>query len=381
MILQEDRRRTGPSGRWLRTTLEFAAPDLWRLEARAPRERGGGPRRLWWVAALVLGAGTGALWSTWAAPGPVRDPAVTTAATLVESGCFCLPTPPLGTAPSTLTVLVLAGLLTIASPVVAVSTVVLGAGIVTATSTAAAAARAGWSPAAGPLAAILLATSPVLAAAAGVEAVLTVVLLAALLHAVVAVRPMTAGLVGGLLVLVRPDLALFTVLAAVVLRRMRTGVVATVLTAVTWTAAALTHRGPPVPEPWRAVAGGAAAWSHAGAQYLEHAPAATLVAVAALLAGLVTAVGAVLEGRAGEPAVILLGLGGPLHLVVLVATGVAPSAVALTAATVAALLLLALGAARAPREVVTVLAAGLVLAGAAYVATHDVATAFLTPGP
>lgn len=162
--------------------------------------------------------------------------------------------------------------------------------------TAAIARRLGWSRWAGPAAGLGCATSPLLASTIGLETGLAVALLAALAWATVSRRAVCAGVVGALLVLTRPDLALFTFLGVVLAGRAwwRTGLIAA-LGVVPWTAASWLLFGSAVPDTLFIKAGSSDGWFHrylwlnSPLMYWRFWPAETAALIPLAAAGLVVA--------------------------------------------------------------------------------------------
>jgi hypothetical protein len=141
------------------------------------------------------------------------------ARTLAQHGQWGLqPGHPANTATSPLNVVLLAGLIRLSgAPVLAVGILLIILLTATGYALCVICARLGRSPWLAAIAASLLAVNPLLISTIGLETYLAVALIAALGAAVVAQRPVIAGLLCGLLVLTRADLATFALAGLIAL--------------------------------------------------------------------------------------------------------------------------------------------------------------------
>jgi hypothetical protein len=133
------------------------------------------------------------------------------ARTLAQHGQWGLqPGHPANTATSPLNVMLVAGLIRLCGgPVLAVGILLIISLTATGYALSATCARLGYSPWPAAVAVSLLAVNPLLISTIGLETYLAIALIAALGAAVVAQRPVITGLLCGLLVLSRADLATF----------------------------------------------------------------------------------------------------------------------------------------------------------------------------
>lgn len=259
---------------------------------------------------------------------------LTYARNLAEHGCWCL-TSGVGanTATSPLNVALLAaGIVVFGSPMITVGALLTGC----------LAALAMWlRRLGGDLAALvgpaLLASTPVLTSALGLETYLAVALLVAVVRYGTGVRPRAVGVASGLAVLSRPDMAVAVAAAVVVLAsargwwpRVRTAAGTALLVAGPWFALAWWRLGSAWPDTLP-VKAGQSGWGAGGTVhllnslplYLQAWPVATGLTLAVLAVGAL-AVGLAVRDRSW-PAVAL-GLGGTADLLAMAATAQAPAA-------------------------------------------------------
>lgn len=289
-----------------------------------------------WGPAAAFGAAAAALVFLVAHRGLIDDAYITLdyARTLAQHGQWALePGHPANTATSPLNVLLLAGL------IVASGAPVLSAGILLVAALAAAGAalsvictRLGRSQWLAGIAVGLLAVNPLLISTIGLETYLGVALIAALGAAVLYQRPVTAGLMCGLLVLTRADLAAFALaglIAAVASAPARTrvkrfgqvaGVAATV--GLPWFAASWWWLGSAIPdtllfkisEVWVGNSFASGLW-----HYELGYPRATALSVLPAIVGLFvliawSALGAFRRGGPAAVLAVVWGLGAFLHI-------------------------------------------------------------------
>jgi hypothetical protein len=139
------------------------------------------------------------------------------ARSLAQHGQWALePGHPANTATSPLNVLLLAGLIVLSgAPVVSVGILLIASLATTGIALSAICARLGRSQWLAAIAVSLLVVNPLLISTIGLETYLGIALVATLGAAVVARRPVATGVVCGLLVLTRPDLAAFALAALI----------------------------------------------------------------------------------------------------------------------------------------------------------------------
>lgn len=291
-----------------------------------------------WGPVAALGAVAGALVFLVAHRGLIDDAYITLdyARTLAQYGQWALePGHPANTATSPLNVLLLAGL------IVASGAPVFSAGILLVATLAATGAalsvictRLGRSQWLAGIAVGLLAVNPLLISTIGLETYLALALIAALGAAVLRQRPVTTGLVCGLLVLTRADLAAFALaalIAAIASAPARTrvkcfgqvvGVAATV--DLPWFAASWWWLGSAIPdtllfkvsEVWVGNSFASGLW-----HYELGYPLATALSVLPAVVGLFvliawSALGACRRGGPAAALAVVWGLGAVLHITV-----------------------------------------------------------------
>lgn len=216
----------------------------------------------------------------------------------------------------------------------------------------------------------VLATSPLLLSTVGLESYLAAALMVGLLRYGSAGRPVATGLVAGLAVLCRPDLALvaMVVVLAVPAARpqwWRSGLVA-VAVALPWHLWAWFALGGFVPDTLLFKAGEVEVWdagfsfANGPLLYLKLFPVATLLALAPAVAGLLALLGWVDRPHPARPVAVAAGLAAVAHYAVYSLLATAPYAwyyvPSLTGLAVCAGLLLAtLPAQRAAAAVTTLL--------------------------
>ncbi len=247
------------------------------------------------------------------------------------------------TATSPLYVLVLSAVTVVTrAPVVSLGVVLAASLATTATLVSLTARRCGWSWWAGPIVAVLLATSPLMASTLGLESFLLVALLVWLLYAVVCGRPGWVGGVCGLVVMTRPDAAVFAVFAVlalvVMVRPIGAGQIArtvllppaAALAVVTpWAVASIALFGTPIPNTliWkadgRALLGGKYFYE-AAPLFLKHWPAATVLTLVLYGLGVLALLMWIVRAPL-HPVTILVGGGGLAHFVTMSALGVMTS--------------------------------------------------------
>ncbi|MDQ3760636.1 MAG: hypothetical protein M3460_02760 [Actinomycetota bacterium] len=182
------------------------------------------------------------------------------ARTLAQHGQWALePGHQSNTATSPLNVLLLAGLIVLSgAPVVSVGILLIASLAVTGAALSVICARLGWSHWLAAIAVSLLAVNPLLISTIGLETYLGIALIAALGSAVIARRPVATGVVCGLLVLTRADLAAFALAALIAVignspartrvRRVAHVVGVTGLVALPWFVASWWWLGSAVPD-------------------------------------------------------------------------------------------------------------------------------------
>jgi hypothetical protein len=297
------------------------------------------------------------------------------------------------TATSPLNVLLLALFtLVTGSPVVAVvvlltlSMALLGAAV------AGVCDHLGWSRWYGIAVLMLLGTSPLLVSTVGLETYLAVAMVAALAWAATARRPVLAGVVAGLLVLVRLDLVMFVIaaLAAPALRRRAPRfLLAGVVVALPWFVVSWVLLGSVVPDTLLLKAGDQwGPWTYLNGLllYSRVYPAATYLSV--IPAGLGIVVGVILLGRsivrrAGQLGglVAIWGGGAALHVIAFIFLHTAPYHWYYGPALGAATLLGVLGLAEMPqvaRRLGLLGSGALVVVAAIFLGKHAWVTAPIT---
>lgn len=244
------------------------------------------------------------------------------------------------TATSPLYVLVLSAVTVVTrSPVMSLGVVLAASLATTATLVSLTARRCGWSWWAGPIVAVLLATSPLMASTLGLESFLLVALLVWLLYAVVCGRPGWVGGVCGLVVLTRPDAAVFAVFAVlalvVMVRPVGAGQIArtvflppvVALAVVTpWAVASIALFGTPIPDTfiWKADGKGLLGGKYfyeAAPLFLKHWPAATALTLVLYGLGVLALLMWIVRAPL-HPVTILVGGGGLAHFGTMSALGV-----------------------------------------------------------
>ena len=308
---------------------------------------------------------------------------------VAEHGCWCV-TPGLwsNTATSPLWVVLLAGPMLLVGPVVALGLVTAATMGVAAGAVSSLAGRMGWSAVAGPAAAALLASAPLVQASVGLESLLAVTVLVVAARELALGRTVGVGLAAGALVLVRNDLGLVAVLAvalaAVAARSWRPLVVAAASAAavvVPWLLISLAWFGSVLPDTlvWKQAplmkAGlGGYMYGEAVVLFARVWPVETWLSLAGAGAGIIAACW-LLWRAPRRPPIVLLAVGGASHALTLVVLDVAPypwyPAPALGVALV--LLALAVGAPGVGRWIAGAAALGLVVAGVAYTVDRDYA--------
>jgi hypothetical protein len=221
--------------------------------------------------------------------------------------------------------------------------------------------RSRWAWWAGPLAVLLLASSPLMAATVGLESFLLVALLAALLLALCNGRVALAGVLCGLVVLCRPDAGVFAVAAAVSvlvaswpnLRRGIGEVVGmaglAVAVLIPWGLVSLAMFGTPIPDTlaWKTAQtqGLAGTFYHSSILlFLDRWTAATTLTLALVVIGIVALLGWI-QLAPQHPATILIGGGAVTHAVVMSTLQVPPFAWYYAPVVAGSVILAALGAA------------------------------------
>ncbi len=188
-----------------------------------------------------------------------------------------------------------------------------------------------WPVWTGPVAAAVVLVNPLLLSTVGLETHLAVALLVGLCWAATVGRPGAAGVLGGLLVLTRPDLAVVVVAATAavpaLMRRAQVVFAAAVATALPWFVLAWILLGSAVPDTmlWKVGAdwGGTTVLNGLGL-YLRVFPVATPLALIGPVAGAVAGVLWVFaQGVRAVPALVL-GAGSAAHLLVFCLLGTAP---------------------------------------------------------
>lgn len=359
------------------------------------------PRGRWQLpASASFGALVGAALLLFVYRGLADDAYITLAIArnFAEDGTWAV-TPGLvsNTATSPLQILVLAvGTLMVGgSPIGGLGVVLAGSLAATSAAVTALALRCGMAWWAGPLAAVLLASCPLMMATVGLESFLLVAILAGLVLAQHAGRTVTAGMMCGLVVLARPDAGVFALTAAlaavlaapslgVAVRRV--GVMAgTAVGVVTpWLVASTLLFGVPVPDTlaWKTAQTqglGGKLYDEAIPLFLDYFPGAATATVALVLVGVVALLGW-MQVAPTHCAPVILGGGAVLHAAVMTTLGVPPFTWYYAPVVAAAALLTAVGAAALlPRRVgvprlglmVVVPVAAVLLGAVGYGVSHD----------
>ncbi len=351
-----------------------------------PPARGADPgvlRRLERWAPALLGALLGLLLAGIAHQALLDDAYISLsyARNLAEHGCWCV-TPGLeaNTATSPLWVVLLAAPMLVMPPVPALGLVTAGLMAVIAAAVSALASRWRWSRWAGPVAAALLAFSPTMQAAAGLESLLAVAVLAVAAHEIAVGRAVGVGVAAGALLLVRPDLGVVAAVAvAITGRRAPAAIAAAALVVLPWLVVSLARFGTVLPDTliWKQSPGQKAGlrgymFGEAVVLFTRTWPAATWLSLAGATAGAVAAAWLLWRAPRRRP-VVLLALGALGHVLVLYLLDVAPYPWYPAPASGAGLVLLALAGA-APggsRWVAVAACAVLVAGGAAFAVRHD----------
>lgn len=264
------------------------------------------------------------------------------------------------TATSPLHVLVLAAVTVVTRrPVMSLGFVLIASLAAAAMLTTFIARRYGWSWWAGPIVAVLLASSPLMASTLGLESFLLVALLLAVVNAVAYGRPGWVGAVCGLMVLARPDAGVFAVLAVVglvaVIRPTGVAVFRTVLVppavalavVAPWAAVSVWLFGTPIPDTliWKTAQSqglGGTYYGDAVPLFFEHWPAATALSVGLVVLGVAALLGW-LAWAPLHPVTIVLGGGAVAHSAVMALLVVPPFTWYYAPTTACAALLVAFG--------------------------------------
>ncbi|MDD7966359.1 hypothetical protein [Actinomycetospora lemnae] len=243
------------------------------------------------------------------------------ARTLAEHGEWGLvPGIPSNTQTSPLNVLLVAALaLPTGSALVAAGVVWTASAVAVGGFTAAIARAQRWSAAwAGPVAGVSFAASPLMASTIGLDTAPAVALVIALAWAVTNRGPVAAGVVGGLLVLCRPDLALFALIGwACCGRRSWLAALVTIAVALPWHVLSWLLLGSAIPDTFFIKTGATDGWFHlylwanAPAMYWRFWPVETVAVVPLAAVGVVVAAGWALRGGARTRLVAVLA-GGPV---------------------------------------------------------------------
>lgn len=274
------------------------------------------------------------------------------------------------TATSPLYVLALAAVTAVTrAPVMSLGIVLMASQAATALLTSLVARRYGWSWWAGPIVAVLLASSPLMASTLGLESFLLIALLVGLLYAVACARPGWVGVACGLVVLCRPDAAVFAVLALValvalvaVVRPVSAGqVVRTVLippavaaaVVAPWAVASIAMFDTWVPDTliWKTAQKqglGGTYYGDALPLFFDRWPAATALSVGLVALGGIALLVWLLRAPL-HPVTIVIGLGGVAHSALMTALVVPPFTWYYAPTTACAALLVAVGLAAAGR--------------------------------
>lgn len=243
------------------------------------------------------------------------------------------------TATSPLNVWLLAAVtMLVRQPVVAVGVILMATAAVTAVWSARTARQTGVSGALPVLTVVALLASPLLGSTIGLETFIAAGLVVGLAYYAVLGRPVAAGVISGLLVLTRPDLMVFAVVAvlgvAALRRRMPVVIGVAVLVALPWHLVSWVLLGSALPDTFLLKTGGekwgdsydvATGWQMYGQAY----PAATVLAAGPAVLGLLclAAWGTPALRRAvpaGLAVPVVTGVGGLAHLAAFVALGTAP---------------------------------------------------------
>lgn len=268
------------------------------------------------------------------------------------------------TSPAQVLLLALVTLVT-RSPVVAVGVVLIASLAVISAVTSATARRCGWAWWAGPVAAALLATSPLMSSTLGLESFLLLAVLCGLLHAVVVRNAFAVGAAAALMVLTRPDAGVIAVVATAALIigavSVRDGVRATGRVALAgtvvgapWVAFSVWLFGTPVPDTlaWKIAQTdglGGRFFGDAVPMFLEYWTAATTLSVGLIILG-VAALFGWLQAVPTHPVTLILGGGGIAHFTVMSRLEVPPFTWYYAPATGCAALLVAFGLAAVLRR-------------------------------
>lgn len=243
------------------------------------------------------------------------------ARTLAEHGEWGLvPGIPSNTQTSPLNVLLVAALaLPTGSALVAAGVVWTASAVAVGGFTAAIARAQRWSAAwAGPVAGVAFAASPLMASTIGLDTAPAVALVVALAWAVVTRGPVAVGVVGGLLVLCRPDLALFALVGwACCGRRSWLAALVTVAVALPWHVLSWLLLGSAIPDTFFIKTGATDGWFHlylwanAPAMYWRFWPVETVSVVPLAAVGVVVGAWWAWRGGARSRLVAVLA-GGPV---------------------------------------------------------------------
>ncbi|MDL5154673.1 hypothetical protein [Actinomycetospora termitidis] len=329
------------------------------------------------VVGLVLGVAM-----AWTTRGALLDDAFISldyARNVAAGGCWCVNTGmPSNTATSPLWVLLLSLPMLALGPVAALGAASAVAMAMLAGTVAALAHRLGLSTLAGPLAAVLVATSPLMQASIGLESLLAVALIALGAHEVAAGRIMTIGVVAGALVLVRPDLAIVSVVLIAVRWRYAAMTVPIAAVAVApWLVVSLLWFGTVLPDTliWKQSQSEGLGGHFFGDAVIVFAriwPAVTWLGMGAGVAGFGAGLWLFMQARSRGP-VVALGVGAAAHLSVLWTLHVAPYPWYPAPAAGVGMTLLALSVATpaSGRWLGLAASAVLVVTGGAYSARHD----------